>query len=118
MLEEMVKNVITKHIDSALPHLLLPAIMYATVASAVETGEEYEFEFKSRQKTGGTDEEYIYTGKWYEYNLKIIDKNGAADERFPEIPGIRSKLQIETGKKVAVGFLYGELNPCIIGEVG
>lgn len=117
MLEEMVKSVISKQLAADFPHLQLPAIMCATVTSTTETGEEYEFEFKSRRKAGGAVEEYIYTGKWYEYNLKIIDKNGSADERFPEIPGVRSMLQIKTGKKVAVGLLYGELNPCIIGEV-
>jgi len=28
-----------------------------------------------------------------------------------------SKINVEPGKTVAVGLLYGELNPCIIGEV-
>lgn len=93
MLEEMVKSVISKQLAADFPHLQLPAVMRAKVTRAVSSGE------------------------WFEYSLKIIDKTGEIDERFPEIPGVLSKLQVESGKTVAVGLLYGELNPCIIGEV-
>ncbi len=93
MLEEMVKSVISKQLAADFPHLQLPAVMRAKVTRAASSGE------------------------WFEYSLKIIDKTGEIDERFPEIPGVLSKLQVESGKTVAVGLLYGELNPCIIGEV-
>ena len=93
MLEEMVKSVISKQLAADFPHLQLPAVMRAKVTRAASSGE------------------------WFEYSLKIIDKTGEIDERFPEIPGVLSKLQVESGKTVAIGLLYGELNPCIIGEV-
>ncbi|PYG86743.1 hypothetical protein LY28_02769 [Ruminiclostridium sufflavum DSM 19573] len=93
MLEEMVKSIIKKQIETDFPHLLLPAVTRAKVTRVTASD------------------------NWFEYNLKIIDKLGDFDERFPEIPGVMSKVQVEAGKVVAIGFLYGELNPCIIGEV-
>ena len=89
----MVKSVISKQLATNFPHLQLPAFMKARVTRAAASGE------------------------WYEYNLKILDKTGEIDEGFPEIPGVLSKVFIESGKTVAVGLLYGELNPFIIGEV-
>ncbi|SHI88136.1 hypothetical protein [Lutispora thermophila] len=93
MLEEMVKSVIAKQLAADFPHLQLPGLMRAKVIRA------------------------SFNGEWYEYSLKILDKTGEIDERFPEIPGVFSKINVEPGKTVAVGLLYGELNPCIIGEV-
>lgn len=93
MLEEMVKNVMSKQISSEFQHLQLPAIMHARITGVVALGD------------------------WYEYILKILDKNGEIDERYPEIPKVRSKMQVESGKLVVIGLLYGELNPYIIGEV-
>ena len=58
------------------------------------------------------------TGKWFEYNLKILTKDGDPDSRYPEIPGVKSKIQIKAGGIAAVALLYGELSPFIIGEVG
>lgn len=93
MIEEMVKSVIAKKLAADFPHLQLPNFMCATVTRVVPSGEHYE------------------------YSLKILDKVGEIDERFPEIPGVLSKVYVEAGKTVAVGLLYGELNPYIIGEV-
>jgi hypothetical protein len=93
MVEEMVKSVLLKTLTTDFPFLQLPDFMKARVTRATEIGE------------------------WYEYNLKILDKTGVIDERFPEIPGVLSKVYVEAGKTVAVGLLYGELNPYIIGEV-
>jgi hypothetical protein len=93
MLEDMIKNVVEKQIASDFPHLQLASFMRAQVTKVTASGE------------------------WYSYNLKILGKSGAIDERFPEIPGILSKINVEAGKTVAIGMLYGELNPCIIGEV-
>lgn len=93
MLEEMVKSVISKQLAADFPHLQLPSVLRAKVTRATPSGE------------------------WNEYSLKILDKTGDIDERFPEIPGVLSKVSVKVGKTVAVGLLYGELNPCIIGEV-
>jgi hypothetical protein len=93
MLESMIKSVVEKQIASEFPHLQLASFMRAQVTKVTASGE------------------------WYSYNLKILGKTGNVDERFPEIPGVLSKMNVESGKIVAIGLLYGELNPCIIGEV-
>lgn len=92
MVEEVIKGVVSKMIQSDYPHVQLPAVMHAKITKVTISGE------------------------WYEYNLKILDKNGVIDARFPEIPNVRSKVQILSGKTAAIGLLYGELNPFIIGE--
>ncbi len=43
---------------------------------------------------------------------------GNPDPRYPEIPGVKSKIQIKAGGVAVVALLYGELTPFIIGEVG
>ncbi|EPR07757.1 hypothetical protein [Ruminiclostridium papyrosolvens] len=93
MLEEMIKSVIDKQIADTYPHLQLPSLLRAKITKVTPSGE------------------------WFEYSLKIIGKTGEFDERYPEIPGVLSKLQVDSGKYVAIGLLYGELNPYIFGEV-
>lgn len=117
MIEEFVKTVMSKNLKETMPHLEQPTIVYAKVTRAKELSTEYKIEMKHRKKDSGTDEDYIYTGKWQEYNLKVLDRDGNVDENFPELPSVKSKEQIKTGGKVAVGLLYGELNPVILCEV-
>lgn len=93
MVEEMVINVFNKQIAAKYPHLKLPAILSAKVTKATK----------------------ISNGN--EYTLKILDKTGAIDEHFPEIPRVLSTLAVNVGSTVAIGLLYGELNPYIIGEM-
>lgn len=93
MLEEMIKSVVKKTIDTEYQHLLMPNILTAIIASASHDGE-------------------IYT-----YDLKILDKNGVSDDTYPIIPGVKSKLIFTTNSTVAIGLLYGQLNPYILGEV-
>lgn len=93
MVEEMVKNVLEKQLDSKYPHLLLPMAMCAKIVTAAPMGDKYK------------------------YSIKIVDKNGDTDDQFPEIPGVYSKLSFEVDQMVAILLLYGELNPYIVGEV-
>lgn len=117
MIEEFVKTVMSKNLKETMPHLEQPPIVYAKVTKVKELPLEYQIEMKHRRKNGGTDEDYIYTGKWQEYNLKVLDRDGNIDENFPELPSVKSKEQINAGSKIAVGLIYGELNPVILCEV-
>ena len=42
MLEEMVKSIINKTLETDFPHLVLPAVVYATVTAAKKLPETYE----------------------------------------------------------------------------
>lgn len=94
MLEQMINGTIDKKISVDYPHLRYPALVKARVTRASE-----------------------YGSPWYRYNLKILDKNGEVDEHFPEVPEVLSRQRYEKGATVAVGLLYGELDPYILGEV-
>lgn len=93
MLETMIKTVIDKTVKEDYPHLKLPGAVYARVIKVQDFGD------------------------YHEYNLKILDENGTIDEAFPEIPKVKSRLMIESGKTVAILLLYGQLNAYIVGEV-
>jgi len=116
MLEKMVQDIIDKKMQEQYAHALIPAVMHAQVTKVSALG---TYEYKD-MKIEGCDKCEPYTatitGKWYEYNLKILTKDGAPDDNFPEVPGVKSKIQIEQGGKAAVVMLYGELRPFIVGE--
>lgn len=48
--------------------------------------------------------------------IKILDKNRVQDKRFPEIPGVRTELELTAGDIVVVLLLYGECRPYIVGR--
>lgn len=118
-MEKMMQDVMDKKLKEDFPQIQLPAVMKARVTKATALAEEYEDdELKIEDKDAGRTFEAKLTGKWFEYNLKILTKDGDVDMRFPEVPGVKSKIQIEAGGTAAVALLYGELMPYIIGEVG
>ena len=92
MVQQFMETGVSKVLAERYPHLLRPAVMYAKVTAA--------------QNADG-----------YMYSLKILDKNGDIDDSFKEIPGVRSKVQADTGAVVAISLPYGELNPFILGVV-
>ena len=51
-------------------------------------------------------------------NLRILDKNKVADERYPEIPRVKTPLDVKKGDIVAVLMMYGECIPYIVGRCG
>jgi hypothetical protein len=53
---------------------------------------------------------------WHEYTLKVLDRFGNTDDTFPELPGVRSKVQLEAGATVAIAFAFGGVEPTIIGR--
>lgn len=117
-IEKMIQDVMDKKLTEDFPQIQLPAIMKARVTKATALTEEFDYaELKIEDKDTGRIFEAKITGKWFEYNLKILTKDGDVDTRFPEVPGVKSKIQIKAGGMAAVALLYGELMPYIIGEV-
>lgn len=118
MLEQMVKSVIDKTIAEGYPHLKLPAVIFATVTASKELDETFEIVGLTiyNDDTGGSYKGHVVS-HWYEYTLKVLDRFGNLDEDFPELPGVRSKVQLKTGATVAVGLSFGDVDPAIIGEV-
>lgn len=117
MLEQMIKDVIGKTLETERPHLSLPAVVCATIVSASPLPETHEVkELTIINDAGGAFQGRI-VAPWYEYTLSIIDRFGNVDETFPPIPGIKSKKQFETGAVVAIALTYGDISPAIIGEV-
>lgn len=94
MLEEMIKAVIDKVIDTKYPHLKLPSIVLAK-ATLVSDPEQ----------------------RWKEYRLTILDRFGSVDDQYPLLPNVQSERLFEMGAIVAVALPYGNLTPVIIGEV-
>lgn len=100
------------------PHLLLPAVVLAKVTGASRLGDTYELtDIVIRNDDAGSSFDGGIVAHWYQYTLHILDHFGQADKNYPEIPFIRSKLQLDVGAIVAVGLSHGELSPAIIGEV-
>ena len=117
-LEQFTKSVINRAIAEDYPHLKLPAVVYATVTGAKELSDTYEVkELEITDEDGGRTFKAHYTAHWHEYALKVLDRFGNTDDTFPELPGVRSKVQLEAGATVAIAFAFGGVEPTIIGEV-
>lgn len=91
-LNQVVTKIIAQYFDR-LPYLKRPATAYAKV-------------------TGVTK---ISDTTW-EYTIKLMSEQLLVDSLTPEIPGIKSTLEIKSGKTVAVVMMYGQLKPFIVGE--
>lgn len=117
-IEKMVQDIIEKKLKEDFPQVQLPAALTARVTKASILGTTYDYdELKITDKDTPRVFNAKITGKWFEYSLKILTRDGGIDTRFPEIPGVRSKVQIPAGGTAAVVLLYGELRPYIVGEV-
>ena len=55
-------------------------------------------------------------GEKYMYTLKILDKTLNVDNDFPEIPNVRSSIQIQKDDIVVVLLLYGGSDVFILGR--
>lgn len=89
MLETFVRKEITNEIKTNYPHIQYPAGMYARIVQA---------------------------GEKYMYTLKILDKTLNVDNDFPEIPNVRSSIQIQKDDIVVVLLLYGGSDVFILGR--
>ncbi len=120
-LEQFVRTALKQVVAEEYPHLELPGVVCAVIESVKELPDTYEVSGLSVRLEGGGEGNGTYTGAitghYYEYTVRITDRTGNADEHFPVIPGIRSKNQFLAGTLVAVGLLFGDLTPVLIGEV-
>lgn len=117
-LEQFTKSVINRAIAEDYPHLKLPAVVYATVTGVKELSDTYKVkELEITDEDGGRTFKAHYAAHWHEYTLKVLDRFGNTDDTFPELPGVRSKVQLEAGATVAIAFAFGGVEPTIIGEV-
>lgn len=117
MLPEMMEAAFKKLLSVDYPHLKLPAIVYARVAS-VRKLDTFTWDelIICNDESGGSYRAHI-KANWYEYTLTVPDRFGNIAPAFPTLPQIRSRRQFRTGTVVAVALPYGELTPSIIGEV-
>lgn len=113
-LEQFVKNVIEKQ----YPQLKRPTVVYASVTAAQMLSDTYTMtDLQITNTDAGTTFNGSMTAHWFEYSLRVLDQFGGENESYPEIPAVRSKLQISAGAVVAIGFAYNTVEPIIIGEV-
>lgn len=117
-IENMIQGVINKKMQEDFPQVQLPAVMQARItrAAPMENIILYE-DILIADKNEGRNFTADITGSWYEYSLKILTKTGDIDARFPEIPGVKSKIPLKAGDIAAIMLMYGVLRPCIVGEV-
>lgn len=92
ILKPYVDTAIDKRIREKYPHLSHPACVYAKIVN-VRTSDGI-----------------------YEYTIRILDAAMDSDEDFPEIPGVRSSIQMEKGDTAVVLLLYGGTNVYVIGR--
>lgn len=95
MLNEYTKSAVKKLIDEEYPHLKHPAAVKARVTAMSKVSD-----------------------KVWQYNVKLL-RSDLSDGGFPEIPNIKSHVEVEAGEGgiVAVALLYGMFDPVIIDEV-
>lgn len=117
-LQNMIQSVMNKKMQEEFPQVQLPAVMQAKITRALPVEDTILYEdVQIADKNEGRSFMADVTGKWYEYSLKILTKTGDTDTRFPEIPGVKSKISLKAGDIAAVMLLYGDLRPFIVGEV-
>lgn len=91
-MEEFVQKQVAKYFEKTAPHLKQPAAIYGRITSSASAGADT-----------------------WTYSVKLLDENQSPD-KYPEIPNIKSKIEIEQGKLAAVVLLYGK-TPFVVGEV-
>lgn len=92
MLAGFVKKELNNQIKTDYPHIQYPSGMYAKVVQV-------------------TEKDAIFT-----CTLKMLDKAMNADESFPEIPQVKTKLEVTIGDIVIVLLLYGGSGVHVIGR--
>lgn len=92
MMESFVKETIDTQIKEQYPHLLHPSGMYAKVVRAEQSGDGYK------------------------YTLKILDKNLNNNNDFPEIPNVKSGIELQKDDIAVVILLYGGSGFYILGR--
>lgn len=92
MLKLFVEQELENLIKTKYTHIRYPFAVYAEVTQVAQEGEAYVC------------------------SVKILNKNKQYDKKFPEIPKVRTKLEVKKGDIVVTVLLYGECDPYIIGR--
>lgn len=92
MLQTFVKKEMEKQIQEKYPHVQHPSGMYANVVQAKESN-----------------------GK-YVCTLKILDKAMNIDNDFPEIPNVKTDIELKQGDVAVILLLYGGSIVFILGR--
>lgn len=92
MLKQFVKKEMDRQIQKNYPHIQKPYGVYAKVLQV--------------KKTENT---YVYT-------LKILDQMLNEDSDFPEIPDVRSHMELSKDDIAVIILLYGGSNIYILGR--
>ncbi len=88
MMENFVKRTMDSYIKEKYSHLQYPSGMYARVVRAQQN----------------------------KYTLKILDKNLNANNDFPEIPNVKSNIELQKGDIAVVSLLYDGSGFYILGR--
>lgn len=94
MLQTFVKQELDKQIQEKYPHIQHPSGMYANVTQARKTNDKY-----------------VCT-------LKLLDRAMNVDNGFPEIPDVKTDLEVKQGDIVVILLLYGGDAVFILGRYG
>lgn len=92
MLQAFVKQEMDKQIQEKYPHIQHPSGMYANVVQVKKANDKY-----------------ICT-------LKLLDRAMHADNDFPEIPDVKTNLEVKQGNIVVILLLYGGTAVFILGR--
>lgn len=126
MLTEMIKGIIGNTMEKDYAHLRIPNSLYVKVTKVAKGEINWEYPVKVKmelnlsckyQSSVQAEGEAIIQQPSYTYNLKILDENKSIDDKYPEIPNVKSYIKLDLGDVAAVTFLYGNVNPFIIGKV-
>ena len=92
MLQTFVKKEMEKQIQEKYPHVQYPSWMYAKVV-------------RSKEING----RYLCT-------LKILDKAMNTDNDFPEIPNVKTEIELKQGDIAVILLLYGGSIVFVLGR--
>ena len=114
MIDALIKSII-KEVKTEYPQIEVPGAMKAVITSAQKSDETYKRTIFLTDKENGQRREYELEEECYIYAVKIVDNDGSELDKYPVIPGIESRMELEVGSSVMVVFTGGELSAAIIG---
>lgn len=126
MLEEMIKGIINNELEKTHSHLRIPNSVYVKITKVTQGEFDWEYPVKVKMDLNlncpynssvHAEGEAVIQNPYYIYNLKILNEDRTIDDTYPEIPDVKSYVKLENGDIAVATFLYGNVNPYIIGKV-
>lgn len=93
LLQEFVQKEIENEVRKKYPHMQHPPGMYAEVVRAEENG-----------------------GK-HVCTLRVLDRGMNIDSSFPEIPNVKTDIDLKKGDTAVILFLYGGSAAFVLGRI-